>query len=348
MPTDADTVTDASGIDTITSTITRSLTGFADIENLTLLGTAAINGMGNALANTITGNDGNNVLDGGADALVDTLVGGLGNDTYVLGAGADVVTETGGTDTITSTITRNLAGYATVENLTLLGTAAVNGTGNALANVITGNAGNNVLNGGADALVDTLNGGLGNDTYVLGAGADKVADTGGIDTIWSTITRTLAPYATIENLTLLGATAINGTGNALGNTIVGNAAKNIITGGAGRDVMTGGGGADVFDFNVMTETTKVAATRDVIKDFVISPTKSIFRPSTPISILAGNQAFTFLALKGAAFTGVAGQLHYVASGANTIVEGDVNGDKVADFQIQLDGTKTLTAPDFVL
>ena len=57
---------------------------------MTLTGTAAIDGTGNELANTITGNSGNNVLDGGADALVDTLDGGAGNDTYVLADGSDV------------------------------------------------------------------------------------------------------------------------------------------------------------------------------------------------------------------------------------------------------------------
>jgi len=153
-------VTDTSGIDTITSTITRSLAGFATIENLTLLGAAAINGTGNALANVITGNGAANVLNGGLAA--DTLIGGLGDDTYVLENGADAVVDTGGADTITSTITRSLAGFATIENLPLLGSAAANGTGNGLANILTGNDAANTLNGGL--AVDTLNGGLGNDT----------------------------------------------------------------------------------------------------------------------------------------------------------------------------------------
>jgi Ca2+-binding RTX toxin-like protein len=244
-----DTVGDTGGTDTITSTITRSLAGYAVIENLTLLGgTAAIDGTGNALVNIITGNDGNNILDGGADALVDTLNGGLGNDTYVLASGSDTVADTGGIDTITSTISRNLAGYAQIESLTLLGgTVAIDGTGNALANTITGNDGNNVLDGGLDALVDTLNGGLGNDTYVLASGSDTVADTGGIDTITSTITRSLLGFAQIENLTLLGGTvAIDGTGNALANTIIGNNGNNVIDGGTGADAMTGGAGDDTF------------------------------------------------------------------------------------------------------
>ena len=59
------------------------------IENLTLTGTAAINGTGNALDNVITGNDGNNVLTGLAGA--DTLFGAAGNDKLIGGAGGDTL-----------------------------------------------------------------------------------------------------------------------------------------------------------------------------------------------------------------------------------------------------------------
>ena len=69
---------------------------------------------------------------------------------------------------------------------------------------------------------------------------------------------------------------------------------------------------------------------------------------------AGNAAFSFLATKGAAFTGTAGELRWFqqnlpgAANDRTIIEGDTNGNRVADFQIQLTGLKTLTAGDFVL
>ena len=228
----------------------------------------------------------------------------------------------------------------------MTGTGAINGTGNTLANTITGNAAANIIDGGLGA--DIMKGGLGNDTYVVNQTGETVTELAaqGTDTVKAAVTYALG--ANLENLLLTGAAAINGTGNALANTITGNAAANIITGGAGRDTMTGAAGKDVFDFNLVTETTKVAATRDVIKDFVHLTDRIDLSTIDANSKLAANQAFTFLATKGAAFTGVAGQLHYLASGTNTIVEGDTNGDKIADFQIELTGAKTLTSVDFVL
>ena len=88
----------------------------ANVENLTLTGTANINGTGNALDNVITGNSGNNVLAGGA-----------GNDTYIVQNAGDVVTEAAnnGTDTVQSSVSYTLG--ANVENLTLTGNANING-----------------------------------------------------------------------------------------------------------------------------------------------------------------------------------------------------------------------------
>ena len=89
----------------------------------------------------LTGLGGNDILNGGAGG--DWMLGGTGNDTYVVDNVGDVVTELDGegTDTIQSSMSFSLAGLAFVENLTLTGTAALSGTGNALDNIIIGNSG---------------------------------------------------------------------------------------------------------------------------------------------------------------------------------------------------------------
>jgi Ca2+-binding RTX toxin-like protein len=230
----------SAGTDLVNAGVTCTLG--ANVENLTLTGTAAINGTGNALANVLTGNTANNVLDGGAGA--DSLIGGAGNDTYVVDNAGDVVTENAGagTDLVNAAVTHTLA--ANVENLTLSGSAAINGTGNGLNNVVTGNAGNNVLDGGTGT--DTLIGGAGNDTYLVDASTDVTTEAagGGVDTVQSAISWTLANE--VENLTLAGSTAVNGTGNALANALTGNAAHNTLNGAAGADTMSGGGGNDIY------------------------------------------------------------------------------------------------------
>jgi Ca2+-binding RTX toxin-like protein len=181
-PTNASFGTLTTVTTTITDTLTASVTTTlpANVENLTLTGTAAINGTGNAGNNVITGNGANNILNGGAGAGIDTLIGGLGNDIYVVDSATDTITElaNGGTDTIQSSVTYTIAA-ANVENLTLTGTAAINGTGNDGNNVITGNGANNILNGGAGN--DILNGGAGNDILTGGLGKDTLIGGLGVD-----------------------------------------------------------------------------------------------------------------------------------------------------------------------
>ena len=238
-----DTVTELAGEGTDTVQASVSYTLGANVENLTLTGTRRHQRHRQRSPTRIIGNAGNNTLDGGAGA--DTMTGGAGNDTYVVDDAGDVVTEgaSEGIDTVRTL--GQLHAAANVENLTLTGNADINGTGNGFANTITGNSGDNTLDGGAGA--DTMTGGAGNDTYVVDNVGDVVDGSRGegTDTVQSSVSYTLG--ANVENLTLTGALAINGTGNAVANVITGNSAANILIGLAGNDMLDGGAGDDTHD-----------------------------------------------------------------------------------------------------
>ena len=161
------------GIDTVNSSITYTLG--ANVENLTLTGTANRNATGNALDNVLAGNSGSN-----------TLTGLAGNDTYIVTQSNDNVVESSGngTDTVRASISYTLGNN--VEKLVLTGSGSINGTGNSLANSLTGNAGNNTLRGQGGA--DFLSGGAGNDILTGGSGTDEfyfgeAPGTGGVDHI---------------------------------------------------------------------------------------------------------------------------------------------------------------------
>jgi Ca2+-binding RTX toxin-like protein len=142
----------------------------------------------------LSGGGGNDTLNGGAGN--DLLRGGAGNDVYVVSSALDVVDESvagsGGADTVQSYVSASLSQTSTfkgqVENVVLMGTANLNGNGNALHNAITGNSGANVLYGfdGNDTLVgnagnDILVGGNGNDVLRGGTGIDKMTGSAGND-----------------------------------------------------------------------------------------------------------------------------------------------------------------------
>jgi Ca2+-binding RTX toxin-like protein/subtilisin-like proprotein convertase family protein len=216
------------GIDTILVSTAFSLGAF--LENLTLLGAAAIEGRGNALDNVLTGN-----------AAANVLWGGLGDDTYVLGAG-DVAREAkdAGFDTIVSD--RSMVLAANVEALVLAG-GAISGIGNGLANLLVGNEAANRLDGRAGA--DEMRGGGGDDVFVVDARGDVATEAAGEGTDLVTSTVSFALGSNVENLTLTGAVAINGTGNSLANILIGNAGANVLSGGAGDDAYLVGAGDTV-------------------------------------------------------------------------------------------------------
>ncbi len=246
------------GTDTIQTGITYTLATLTNVENLTLAGGAAVDAtgnladnllVGNSAANTLSGDAGNDTLDGGAGA--DTMIGGDGNDTYTVDNAGDLIAETnadlamGGDDTVYCALSAYTL-TANVENLRLLSSGVASGTGNSLNNTLTGGTGDNVLDGGAGA--DALIGGTGNDTYVVDVLTDVVTELAGegIDTIQTGISYSLASLANVENLTLTGVAAVDGTGNLADNTLVGNSAANTLNGSAGNDSLSGGAGADTM------------------------------------------------------------------------------------------------------
>ncbi|HMN44942.1 MAG TPA: calcium-binding protein, partial [Povalibacter sp.] len=307
----ADVVTEAAdaGLDLAIASATYTLSG--NVENLTLSGSASINGTGNELANTIIGNSGNNVLNGGAGA--DTLIGGAGNDTYVVDNVGDVIVEEAnqGTDLIQSALSYALG--ENLENLTLTGTAAINGVGNALANVLTGNSADNVLDGGAG--VDQFAGGVGNDTYVVDATSELITEAAGagIDSVFSSASFTLA--ANVENLTLTGSENINATGNASANTLIGNSADNVLNGAGGADTMQGGSGNDTY---------VVDSAGDMIIE-IAGEGIDLVQSSVSFVLSAAIENLTLTGSSG--LTGTGNELDNILtgnSGANTLLGGDGN------------------------
>jgi serralysin len=218
---------------------------------------------GNGVANWLRGGNGNDTVAGGAGN--DRLEGGLGADTMDGGSGDDLyyvdrvsdraeTDSSTGFDRIKSTASYTLAGNSGVEVLQLIG-GNLTATGNSRANTLIGSAGNNILNGGAGA--DTMKGGSGADRYFVHDAGDWVVETssGGIDTVFASVSYTLA--ANVEKLTLQGHGQPNGTGNNLNNTIVGNGGNNILDGAAGADTLVGGQGDDTYI---------VDSTRDVVQE----------------------------------------------------------------------------------
>lgn len=242
------------GTDTVFTRVSYTLLG--ELENIAASGTAAV---------ALTGNTKDNVLDGSQQTVgVDTLIGGAGNDTYILSANDIVNADISGTDTVIAGFTVDISSAAAstnfaassatvIENVTLSGATVGNITGNASNNRLTGSTGTNTLTGlaGNDILdtgeggTDILVGGDGNDTYIIRSTATAtITDTSGTDTVKSFVAVTAATG--IENVTLLGSTAVNATGNTLNNVLIGNGAINTISGDSGNDTLNGGGGADIL------------------------------------------------------------------------------------------------------
>jgi Ca2+-binding RTX toxin-like protein len=214
-----------------------------------------------AFNDTIFGFAGTDSIDGGGGA--DYMEGGADNDTYSVDTFSDdgnsgnddlVIEFTGGgVDFVNASVSYILP--AEVENLTLTGTANINGIGNALANTINGNLFDNVISGGdgndvlrGHAGSDTLRGENGNDNLYGGNGADFLFGGANIDVLEG---GELDDYL---------------DGGASGDTLRGQSGNDILYGGDGKDTLTGGTENDIFLFNSFDSALSASAI-DIITDF---------------------------------------------------------------------------------
>ena len=280
--------------DEVTVRLDASLS--ANVENLDLSGVSAgasvilqLNLIGNNFANQLTGNDGDNTLDGGLGtiglAANDTLIGGDGDDIYIVDIIKDgeniliqdTIIDDSGSNTLqlrgslsfANAFNLNLANGISHINASATGRTLLNLIGNTANNQLVGNDANNVLTGGEGG--DTLIGGGGSDTLIGGVGADYfVIDTTDVidehndvddsdafnDTVEASFSINLTQlasqfsgFAAIEHITLV-ASALNATGNSSANIINGNAAANQLSGNENNDSLYGGNGNDTLDGGV--------------------------------------------------------------------------------------------------
>ncbi len=256
------------GGDLVNSSISYTLT--ANVENLTLTGSANLSATGNGLNNRLVGNSGANTFDGKAGA--DEMVGGKGDDTYYVDNVDDVIDDyvdgnpsDGINDTVKTTVsfTEDMDISHGVETIILLGTANLKIVMGIFFQTLIGNSGNNWLDGGA--WQDTMIGGQGDDIYFVdytdvdnGNPYDTVIEKmgeGNADTIFlhsPGIGGFLKPYQMPDYVETLFITGNAGQviGNAQDDLIFGSSYNDVIVGGGGIDTLKGGLGDDSYTVEV--------------------------------------------------------------------------------------------------
>ena len=276
--------------------------------------------------------------------LNDTISTSGINDMIISGAGNDTITDIGGNHRINAgagndTITANGGNQIICA-----------GEGN---NTVTATGGSHRITSGAgdDTITaiggnHTIDAGDGNNTITATGGSHVITSGSGNDTITATGGSSLI-YGGAGNDTI---TANGGNevvfGGAGNDTITTGAGNDRITGGAGADIMTGGAGADVFIFTELGDLGIGAGFRDIITDFLSGTDRLDFSGIDADTNAAGRQAFTMIGIN--AFSKVAGQLRYDVIGGDTIMQGDVNGDGIVDFELQLTGAHTFVPADLIL
>jgi len=311
-----DSVTELSGEgnDEVRTTLASYTLG-DHVEKLKFIGTGSFSG---------TGNDLNNDITGGADG--DTLTGGDGHDGLYGGLGDDF---------------------------------------------LYGGAGHDTLSGGGGA--DTMEGGDGNDAYIVDHADDVVTESSGggdADQVYVSLASYTLP-AEVENVSFNAFTgSFVADGNALDNvmlsgngedflggqdgndTLRSGSGADYLSGGDGDDLLVGGGGADTFDGGAGADTFRIGyyesgtgVDADIVASFESGDLIDLAGWDANISV-GGDQAFSFVG--SSAFTNTAGELRAEFDGTNTIVQGDINGDSAADFEIVFVGAVTLAGSDFIL
>jgi len=349
-----------------------SASGTADLTGASIVNIDEIRGSGandvitlTSVANgqAVNGVAGNDVISGGSGADVlnggdgtDTLWGSIGNDILCGGQGADTLNGGLGYDVFRFGSLSEISGLAEkldggIDDDRLdFATGGLSGSVNLSLAILTSieelylaGGGNTVtLTAAQLGAFATIVSGFGPDILILSAagtadltgasisGIDEIRGSAGNDVI------TLAGVAT-------GQTVNGAAGN---DTITGGAGADVLDGGAGKDLLTGGGGGDRFVLSVIGDS-PASANRDVITGFsqVDGDRIDLSRIDASTAVV-GDQAFTFIGTS--LYTGAAGQLRYSQTGSATVVAGDVNGDGVSDFHIEVSGTVALGAIDFVL
>lgn len=316
---------------------TNSYSG-GDADGDTLIGIEAI--IGSAFADSLIGNGGDNVLDGGGGG--DALYGDAGNDRLILGGGAAGAIIDGGvgTDTLVVTASTTLASIAGIEALELAGGANLILTGTQFSTGLARNtavSGNGAITVNMDVgtpLVSTpfafagtdvsfvVNGTSGFDIIKLGNSNGNVANGGdGVDQI---------------------------RGGQLADTINGGNDNDKIMGSGGADILTGGAGNDQFRYLLATDSGP-GANADRITDFTIGSDRLNLTAIDTNPLVDGVQGFAFIGDAAFAATGTA-QVRYGNSGADLLVQADVNGDGIADMEIIMQGNagQMLSAADFMM
>jgi Ca2+-binding RTX toxin-like protein len=293
--------------------------GYFEILNLfltpfddTIVVPGSADGSGRGIASHIYAGDGNDYLTS-FNLQQTTLDGGAGDDKYLIQNTNTKLVDASGDDFATTKVNYTIdAGIETVA-LALPGLTV---TGNSQDNHVWGSDGNDTIYGMAGS--DLIGGKGGDDTIDGGAHADVLYGDGGNDRL---------------------------LGGSSRDYLDGGADNDVLIGGADHDVLIGGTGADVFEFDNIAETSVIDPDRIADFNHTQSDLIDLSRIDATLST-PSNDAFAFLGT--AAFTGHEGELRYSVTGSDALIEGDVNGDGVADFAILLNGVSTLNHNDFVL